>query len=58
MRWLRQQGWGSRGATTIEYALIIVFLALVVSVAVLALGTAVKGNFNDMVTELGGTPAP
>lgn len=46
------------GATAIEYGLIAGLIAVVIIGAVTVLGTEVKQVFNDIVTGLGGTPAP
>ena len=45
------------GATAIEYGLIAALIAVVIISAVTALGTTLKGKFNDVVTNLGGTAA-
>jgi len=44
------------GATAIEYGLIAALIAVVIISAVTALGTTLKGKFNEVVTKLGGTP--
>lgn len=41
-----------------EYALILVFIAVVVLAALTPLGNAIKAVFNNITTSLGGTPAP
>ena len=43
------------GATAIEYGLIAALIAVVIIGAVTALGTTIKGKFNDVVTGMGGT---
>ena len=43
------------GATDIEYGLIAALIAVVIISAVTALGTTIKGKFNDVVTGMGGT---
>ena len=43
------------GATAIEYGLIAALIAVVIISAVTALGTTIKGKFNDVVTGMGGT---
>jgi pilus assembly protein Flp/PilA len=45
------------GATAIEYGLIAALIAVVIISAVTALGTTLKGKFNSVVTNLGGTAA-
>ena len=45
------------GATAIEYGLIAALIAVVIISAVTALGTTLKGKFNQVVTSLGGTAA-
>ena len=47
-----------KGQGMVEYVLIIAFIAIVVMVALTPLGTSIKGKFNQIVTSLGGTPAP
>lgn len=46
------------GATAIEYGLIAGLIAVIIIGAVTAIGTELKSTFNDVVTALGGTPAP
>ncbi|MCP8969319.1 Flp family type IVb pilin [Ectobacillus ponti] len=41
-----------------EYGLILALVAVVAAAALTPLGTAIKAKFNDVVTHLGGTPAP
>ena len=43
------------GATAIEYGLIAALIAVVIISAVTALGSTIKGKFNDVVTGMGGT---
>jgi pilus assembly protein Flp/PilA len=45
------------GATAIEYGLIAALIAVVIIGAAGALGDALIATFNDITTELGGTPA-
>ncbi len=47
-----------RGATAVEYGLLVGLIAVVIIVAVTALGTQLKTLFNDIVSALGGTAAP
>ncbi|MBO1755507.1 Flp family type IVb pilin [Allobranchiibius sp. CTAmp26] len=47
-----------RGATAVEYGLLVGLIAVVIIVAVTALGSQLKVLFNDIVKSLGGTPAP
>ncbi len=42
------------GATAIEYGLIAALIAVVIISAVTALGTTIKGKFNEVVTGMGG----
>jgi pilus assembly protein Flp/PilA len=44
-----------KGATAVEYGLIVGLIAVVIIVAVGALGGVLSGFFTDIVTELGGT---
>lgn len=46
------------GATAIEYGLIAALISVVIIAAVSALGGSLIGVFNNITTELGGTPAP
>ncbi len=46
------------GATLVEYALLLVFIAVVAIVALNALGTTVKEELNDVASTLGGTTLP
>jgi pilus assembly protein Flp/PilA len=46
------------GVTAIEYGLIAALVGVVIVGAVKVLGTELKATFNDVVTNLGGTPAP
>ena len=43
------------GATAVEYGLMVALIAVVIIGAVTALGTNIKGSFNDTATALGGT---
>ena len=43
------------GATLVEYALILVFIAVVAIVALNALGDTVRDELNDVASTLGGT---
>lgn len=51
--WVDESGQGM-----VEYGLILALVAVVVIGAVTGLGTQVKAKLNDVVTGLGGTPAP
>ena len=46
-----------RGATAVEYGLLVGLIAVVIIVAVTALGTRLKALFTSIVTSLGGTVA-
>jgi pilus assembly protein Flp/PilA len=46
-----------RGATAVEYGLLVGLIAVVIILAVTALGGRLKELFNSIVTSLGGTPA-
>ena len=46
------------GQGMVEYGLIIALVAIAVMLALTALGGGLKGKFNEIVSELGGTPAP
>jgi pilus assembly protein Flp/PilA len=45
-----------RGATAVEYGLMVGLIAVVIIVAVTALGTRLDQLFDSIVTSLGGTP--
>jgi len=45
------------GASAVEYGLLVSLIAVVIILAVTALGTTIRGKFNDTVTALGGTAA-
>ena len=47
-----------RGATAVEYGLMVALIAVVIILAVTALGTQLKVMFNTIVSGIGGTPAP
>jgi pilus assembly protein Flp/PilA len=46
-----------RGATAVEYGLLVGLIAVVIIAAVTVLGTRLKALFNSIVTSLGGTAA-
>jgi pilus assembly protein Flp/PilA len=45
------------GQGMVEYGLIIALIAIALIIALTNLGGALKGKFNEVITELGGTPA-
>ena len=45
------------GQGLVEYALILVLIAIIVIAALTATGTTIEGIFNQITTALGGTPA-
>ncbi|MBT2567426.1 Flp family type IVb pilin [Arthrobacter sp. ISL-85] len=47
-----------KGATMVEYGIMVALIAVVVLAAVGPLGTTIQGLFNGVTTSLGGTPAP
>jgi pilus assembly protein Flp/PilA len=47
-----------KGATAVEYGLMVGLIAVVIIVAVTALGTRLDGLFDQIVTSLGGNPNP
>jgi len=51
--WLRRAIKNEKGATSIEYALIVTFVALVIIVGVTALGTNLNTWFSNMGTKVG-----
>lgn len=53
----RIEGRKDRGATAVEYGLLVGLIAVVIIVAVTALGTQLKTLFNSVVTGIGGTAA-
>lgn len=44
-----------RGASAVEYGLLVALIAVAIILAVTALGTTLKDTFNGVVTDLGGT---
>jgi len=46
-----------KGATMVEYGIMVALIAVVVLLAVGPLGTAIFNLFNGVTTNLGGTPA-
>ena len=46
------------GQGMVEYGLIIALVAIALIAVLGALGGGLKGKFNEIVSELGGTPAP
>lgn len=50
----RLEGRKDRGATAVEYGLLVGLIAVVIILAVTALGTQLKAMFNSVVTGLGG----
>ena len=53
----RLEGRKDRGATAVEYGLLVGLIAVVIILAVTALGARLKVLFNGIVTSLGGTAA-
>jgi pilus assembly protein Flp/PilA len=47
-----------KGATMVEYGIMVALIAVVVLVAVGPLGTAIFNLFNGVTGNIGGTPAP
>jgi len=45
---------GEKGASAVEYALIVSFIALLIIAAVTAVGGQLRTVFNNIVTQLGG----
>ena len=46
-----------KGATAVEYGIMVGLIAVVIIVAVTLLGGQLKGFFDTITTKLGGTPA-
>lgn len=46
--------WDETGASAVEYALLLAFIALTIITSLTALGTAVKGLFDNGVAKLPG----
>ncbi len=57
MEKIRQLITEEKGQGMVEYGLILALIALVVVAALSPLGEQIKKLFNDIVSELGGTPA-
>jgi pilus assembly protein Flp/PilA len=60
--WIRTSTWlaerlsrDERGATAVEYGIMVALIAAVIILVVQALGNQVKAAFCDVVTKLGGT---
>jgi pilus assembly protein Flp/PilA len=53
----RLEGRKDRGATAVEYGLLVGLIAVVIILAVTALGGQLKILFNSVVTGIGGTAA-
>jgi len=45
-----------KGQGMVEYALLVGLIAVVVIVALVALGPTIRDKFNEIVVQLGGTP--
>jgi pilus assembly protein Flp/PilA len=54
----RFDGRKDRGATAVEYGLLVGLIAVVIIVAVTTLGTRLDTLFDSIVTSLGGNPNP
>ena len=54
----RLQDRKDRGATAVEYGLLVGLIAVVIIVAVTALGTRLDALFDSIVVALGGTASP
>lgn len=54
MNWLKNE---ESGQGMVEYGLIIALIAVVIIVALTALGGGLKDKFNQIATEVGGTAA-
>jgi pilus assembly protein Flp/PilA len=53
--WLQARfGDTDRGASLVEYALLVALIAVVCIVAIRALGTSASGQFNSIASEIGG----
>ncbi len=51
--WLKSKGKCQKGQTMVEYALLVVLIALVVAVAIGPVTTAISAAYGDVVTQLG-----
>jgi pilus assembly protein Flp/PilA len=45
-----------RGASAVEYGLLVALIAVIIIVAVTFLGETISGVFNETATSIGGTP--
>ena len=54
--YLMARGMDEKGVTTVEYAIMLVLVALAVATFGPSLSNSVTGVFGDMVTELNSTP--
>ena len=50
--------YAERGATAVEYALMVALIAVVIISAVMLLGTTIRGVFQGITTSLTGTGTP
>lgn len=55
--YLRANVKSERGATAVEYGLLVALIAAIIIAAVALLGENVLGGFDDVNAELGGAPA-
>ncbi|SEE65561.1 pilus assembly protein Flp/PilA [Arthrobacter alpinus] len=51
----RLRGDNEKGATAVEYGIMVALIAVVIIVAVTTIGTTLLGKFNAVITGLGGT---
>ena len=51
--WIQARMDDERGASLVEYALLVALIAVVCIAAVTALGSAASENFNEVATEIG-----
>ena len=54
VQWLQSHVESEEGQDLIEYALLVVLIAIVVVAALTALGPIISGVFDNIATELGG----
>ena len=58
LKWYIALRYRERGATAVEYGLIVALIAAVIVAVVALLGTEIKEAFQTIVTKLGGPTAP
>lgn len=53
LKWYLAVRYNEKGATAVEYAIMVALIAVVIILTVTALGNAIKAKFQEVVTALG-----